>query len=84
MRAKRPYSRPMGRDEILESLAQILAGLQLPISQRDLSLALGAAAEPYLEIRRHVAARAGNAWPTQDDFEAFLTESLELRQEARR
>lgn len=68
---KRPYSRSLSRDELLETLSQVLHGLQLPLADHG-SEPLGAAAEPFIQIQRRVAARAGNSWPTLDDYEGFL------------
>ena len=56
----------MTREELLEALAKILAGLQVPLSLGP--GLLGAADEPY----RKVLAETGFGWKNAEDFKTYL------------
>jgi len=56
------------REELLEALAKILAGLQVSLSMPGGSGLLGAADEPY----RKVLAETGFGWKNAEDFKTYL------------
>lgn len=70
----------MTKDEVLEDLAQILVGLGVPGTVGGARV-LGEAYEPWRQLKRQVSARAGTSWPTQEQYEAFLSEILNLKEE---
>lgn len=64
----------MERPELVDLLAEILAGLQVPlsISAEAGFCVLGAAEEPYCRL----LAETGFGWRTKEDFVAVLEEGL--------
>jgi hypothetical protein len=64
----------MTRDEKIRSLAEVLAGLQVPLSiSGELGhKILGAADEPFRTLLRDV----GFGWHDADDFEEYLRDGL--------
>jgi hypothetical protein len=59
----------MTRDERVQALAELLAGLQVPLSIG----ILGAAQEPYRRLLNDVP---GFGWRTADDFRPYAEEIL--------
>jgi hypothetical protein len=59
------------RDELIHDLAEILAGLQVPLSMD--GRILGAAAAPYRQILRD----SGYGWRGSEDFEEYLRDRLD-------
>lgn len=62
----------MNRDELIEALAALLAGLQVPLSLNG-PLMLGAGCEPYRKILHD----AGFGWKDDEVFETYIRETLE-------
>ncbi len=65
-------SKPAGasRAEVVRDLAEVLAGLQVPVS---MGMPLGAAREPWGRLDDRLV---GFGWHDADDFEAALLEAL--------
>jgi hypothetical protein len=61
----------MTKDAFIKEVAQLLAGLQVPIS---LKLPLGAAAPAWTQLHRGLY---GFGWASADDYEARINEVLE-------
>jgi hypothetical protein len=61
----------MTREELIAALANVLAGLQVPLSI-DGKVMLGAANEPYREI----LAEVGFGWHNAEQFQEWLTQTL--------
>jgi hypothetical protein len=59
----------MAREEVIESLAAVLAGLQVPMSMQ---MPLGAALKPLEAIYAEV----GFGWHDRKDFEDWLRKEL--------
>jgi hypothetical protein len=58
------------RDELIRNLAEVLAGLQVPMS---LGLPLGTAKAPWAAIHDET----GFGWHAAEDYESYLTTVLE-------
>lgn len=61
----------MTRDEFIRAVAQLLAGLQVPVS---MEVPLGAATPAWTELHRGLH---GFGWATADDYETHISEVLE-------
>jgi hypothetical protein len=60
----------VNRDKLIARLAQLLAGLQVPVS---MSMPLGTADDPARELM----ADAGFGWKNVEDFERYLRKTLD-------
>lgn len=59
----------MTPDELIKQMAEILSGLQVPLS---MGMPLGAAIEPYQAVLND----AGFGWKSAEDFESYLRQRL--------
>ena len=68
----------MTRDELIQDLAQVLEGLQVPIS---LAMPLGVAIEPWRRLHDELI---GFGWAGSEQYHTALREALKCEQEAAR
>lgn len=61
----------MTRDEFIKEVAQLLAGLQVPVS---MEMPLGAAIAPWTQLHRGLH---GFGWASADDYETHIRKVLE-------
>jgi hypothetical protein len=66
-----PQTSVMSQDEFVHTVAELVAGLAVPVS---LSMPLGAAREPWQKLHD----LAGFGWHDADMYEAILREALGL------
>lgn len=64
---------PTKRDRVIELIAQVLAGLQVPVSLPNSEMFLGAARQPWVELRQELNMFG---WDTDATFAAKLKEVL--------